>query len=540
MQSKLGIHVNAWTVPNEILTFIAKAQPRILKVLDFNLELIARAKQLAPDMLIIGRKYVPTQPFEDDPVGYAQLFCEQHLFPLAAKMQGLIDAWEGYNETGHGNSIAAYAQFEAARVRCLARQGLRAVVGNFATGTPELDQHWQAFLPALYEAKANGGYLGLHEYSAPFMQWMTGKNQVNPNEDQGDEGWTTLRYRKVYRHMLPDDLKELPLLITECGIDGGVYPRPGPPGGGWRDFEEFNIRQGPGDYLSQLMWYDAELQRDNFVQGAAIFCFGTQDPHWNSWDIRDYSARIADYMSSLGGKTHMWQPQPRIAQLLTASTDKKWIGRPAGPPSWIILHDTAGGDNWTAERWINYIQTTWPVSAHYIIMRDGTVIQAVDPDDRAWHAGSGKLPGYTGNPNNISIGIEFIQSKDDAQVEYPDTQLDAGVAILQDLVRRYPSLAPERVAYHREIDPARRRDPRGFDEYREAFVQAGFAVDPPAPSAEHELDQLFDGASGTLTHIYRRDLNKWVWRVEHERLLPAKVYGFSMNEVIDKLRAKLG
>ena len=52
------------------------------------------------------------------------------------------------------------------------------------------------------------------------MWWMTGKYQVNPDEDQGDEGWTTLRYRKVYRQFLiPSGLGSVPLVITECGID---------------------------------------------------------------------------------------------------------------------------------------------------------------------------------------------------------------------------------------------------------------------------------------------------------------------------------
>ena len=53
--------------------------------------------------------------------------------------------------------------------------------------------------------------------------------------------------------------------------------RPGPPGLGWQDFQEFwkaegQVRTSPaGFYVEQLAWYDAELQMDDYVLGASIF-----------------------------------------------------------------------------------------------------------------------------------------------------------------------------------------------------------------------------------------------------------------------------
>ena len=65
------------------------------------------------------------------------------------------------------------------------------------------------------------------------MWWMTGNYQVNPEEDEGDEGGGTLRYRKVYRSFLQPNQLDIPQLLTDVGIDGLITNRPGPDGKGW-------------------------------------------------------------------------------------------------------------------------------------------------------------------------------------------------------------------------------------------------------------------------------------------------------------------
>jgi hypothetical protein len=70
----------------------------------------------------------------------------------------------------------------------------------------------------------------------------------------------------------------VPLVITETGVDGGISNRPGPADAvGWKEFIPYWQEQGwidtsPfGFYMEQLAWYDAELQKDPYVIGAAIF-----------------------------------------------------------------------------------------------------------------------------------------------------------------------------------------------------------------------------------------------------------------------------
>jgi hypothetical protein len=139
------------------------------------------------------------------------------------------------------------------------------------------------------------------------MWWMTGSHQIDPDEDQGDEGWTTLRYRKVYRQFLiPRGLGSLPLVVTECGIDPMVNPKPqGAPSAAWKDLGKFwSQHDGETDkadfYFRQLRWYDEELQKDDYVAGATIFTYGSFGPPWSDVDIAGtaVSDKLRGYVQS--------------------------------------------------------------------------------------------------------------------------------------------------------------------------------------------------------------------------------------------------
>jgi hypothetical protein len=210
---------------------------------------------------------------------------------------GLVDAWEGFNEPVPGDAaqMGKLAELEVERIRLLAEKGLRAVVGSFGTGQPPLEW-WPAFRPALETARAHDAYLGLHEYSAPTIWFNTNREPLDFRTDAPDEGWLTLRYRKVYRQFLGPWGLQLPLLITECGVDGLVTDRPGPPGKGWKDFAGYwaELGMGPdaaGNYIEQLAWYDSALQQDDYVRGASIFAM-TAFQEWESYQLQGEAAEI--------------------------------------------------------------------------------------------------------------------------------------------------------------------------------------------------------------------------------------------------------
>jgi hypothetical protein len=299
--SKLGLVVPRFSSP-QIMEVIQVGRPKVIKVID-DLGATSAVKEHSPNTLIIGRVSVDYDfssiraKGNRDADRHAASFIAKNLDKYQAHAN--VDYWEGYNEPAIGSAelMAEYAAFEVERVKQMAALGYKCCIGNFATGTPSLEL-WDSFLPALKAAQEQSGCLGLHEYSAPTMQFGFGRYQLDPAGDSGDEGWYTLRYRKAYRHHIPAELR-IPLIITECGIDGLIEPRPGPAGAGWRDFNKYwkqnNLApDGVTGYLDQLTWYDQELQEDAYVIGATIYAAGA-----DSYDVLgDMADKLAWYWSA--------------------------------------------------------------------------------------------------------------------------------------------------------------------------------------------------------------------------------------------------
>lgn len=115
------------------------------------------------------------------------------------------------------------------------------------------------------------------------------------------------------------------------------------------------------------------------------------------------------------------------------------------------------------------------VSAHFLIRRDGSVIQFVSANDRAWHAGASTFCGRE-RCNDFSIGIE-LEGTDFEPFE--PAQYEALVALTQALRTRYPLSA---VAGHEHIAPGRKTDPGPYfdwDRFRKSLIQ----VDASSPAS---------------------------------------------------------
>jgi AmpD protein len=97
------------------------------------------------------------------------------------------------------------------------------------------------------------------------------------------------------------------------------------------------------------------------------------------------------------------------------------------------------------------------VSSHFLIRRDGELIQFVSCDRRAWHAGASQWRGRI-DCNDFSIGIELEGLEGDA---FEPEQYRALVRLIRVLARRYPLRA---VAGHEHVAPGRKLDPGpGFE-----------------------------------------------------------------------------
>jgi len=95
------------------------------------------------------------------------------------------------------------------------------------------------------------------------------------------------------------------------------------------------------------------------------------------------------------------------------------------------------------------------VSAHILIRRDGSMLQFVPFNKRAWHAGESI---YKGKPraNDYSIGIE-LEGAD--KTPYESVQYTVLVGLVNSLLMAYPSLSKEDIVGHSDIAPGRKSDP---------------------------------------------------------------------------------
>lgn len=95
------------------------------------------------------------------------------------------------------------------------------------------------------------------------------------------------------------------------------------------------------------------------------------------------------------------------------------------------------------------------VSAHCLIRRDGEIIQYVDFNRRAWHAGVSSWQGRE-RCNDYSIGIE-LEGTD--STPYTKQQYLALAEVTRVLQQHYPEITNERIVGHEDIAPGRKTDP---------------------------------------------------------------------------------
>ncbi len=95
------------------------------------------------------------------------------------------------------------------------------------------------------------------------------------------------------------------------------------------------------------------------------------------------------------------------------------------------------------------------VSAHLLIKRDGSCVQYVPFDKRAWHAGKSAYQGRE-RCNDFSIGIELEGTE---LIDYTDRQYVQLAAVTRTLLEAYPKLSTQRIVGHSDIAPGRKADP---------------------------------------------------------------------------------
>lgn len=132
--------------------------------------------------------------------------------------------------------------------------------------------------------------------------------------------------------------------------------------------------------------------------------------------------------------------------------------------------------DWAADPYFEEIRGL-QVSAHFVIRRDGELLQFVSIADRAWHAGRSAWAGRE-NCNDFGIGIELEGLEGEA---FEPAQYEA----LANLLRALDGAREIRhVVGHEHVAPGRKADPgAGFD-WQDLAARLGWdraRIPPAAP-----------------------------------------------------------
>jgi N-acetylmuramoyl-L-alanine amidase len=121
-------------------------------------------------------------------------------------------------------------------------------------------------------------------------------------------------------------------------------------------------------------------------------------------------------------------------------------------PDFVIIHHTAQDS--LAQTIKTFTLESTQVSAHYVIGRDGQVVQMLNDELRAWHAGISKW-GNNYDMNSCSIGIEIDNNGTEP---FTDAQINSLLILLQQLKTTY-HIPTENFIGHADIAPKRKPDP---------------------------------------------------------------------------------
>ncbi|MGG6463078.1 N-acetylmuramoyl-L-alanine amidase [Solilutibacter silvestris] len=146
----------------------------------------------------------------------------------------------------------------------------------------------------------------------------------------------------------------------------------------------------------------------------------------------------------------------------------------------IVVHYTEQGSVDESLQTLSDAKAAHPVSAHYLLGKDGHIYQLVPDGLRAWQAGAGRWGTMT-ELNSASIGIEIDNNGSEA---FTEAQVQALLTLLGDLTTRL-HIPKGNVIGHQDLAPTRKIDPGPLFPWKR-LADAGYGqwpqgelVDPP-------------------------------------------------------------
>ncbi len=296
--------------------------------------------------------------------------------------------------------------------------GWRVVVGNFSVGQPPYEA-WKQFAK-IVQNMGSEDMLGLHEYGWPRMD-------AELDAEHPGEGWWCLRYRKVARWLAEQGVTMPRTIINECGLDQLlVNPLPG----GWMviDKNKDNARQ---IYFDQLVWYDQELAKDDYIVAATPFTAAAGHP-WETYNIDlPLATMIHNHIAAADVSTET--DYIDLVDSLPKHPKLKYKPRKLSEIQRIVLHHSATVQaEVSREATVRHIKSIarghvedndWPgIGYHFVIGPGGLVYQTNRLETVSYHVSDHNTP---------SVGICLLG--DFTKSDPTDNQLASARALVRQL-----------------------------------------------------------------------------------------------------------
>lgn len=188
------------------------------------------------------------------------------------------------------------------------------------------------------------------------------------------------------------------------------------------------------------------------------------------------------------------------------------------------------------------------VSCHYMVDCDGSIIQMVGEEMRAWHAGVSHWRGES-DTNSRSVGIEIHNpGHGKGYPDFPEVQMAAVSALCHDILSRH-DIPQRHVLAHSDVAPGRKVDPgEKFDWQRLAGEGIGLWV-PPEPDGQgtplppedlaHFQQQLLAFGYGISPSGLMDDATRKATDAFQRHFRPAVVDGLPDRSSLETLQALL-
>lgn len=312
-----------------------------------------------------------------------------------------IRIWEAPNEPQPVADLAFCRQLSAFTIRLadlMHSAGLQLVGGNLSEGNPGGDE---AERRERFQEIARG--LAVCDYWSQHCYWVLDY----PHPEAGMNEWHAFRYRMNERYAAEDGIVLPPLLITECGVDGGVVGRPKR---GWRTF-----CRDRAHYVEQLAAFDAELAKDPYVLTATVFTAGPLG--WDDFEVdEELNVMVNAHIAANGGPyagaslgsllaLEFGREYEDLTGTLPRHATLSYDTRPVSDISRVVLHHTDANRSTTWQAVAQYHVTTngWPGIGYHIGVRqygERAVVSLLNtPTTRSYHAHT------VGNDHGLAVCV---------------------------------------------------------------------------------------------------------------------------------------